>query len=104
MNSWRNFNLCGNFRFTLYDSHHSWQTGKSGNPYNQREENHYGENHAHSGQESAFLAGKRSFRIFGITITIRHAHDNEYQVLLPDEDEIIRIVDRGNGRLRAFVV
>ena len=24
-----------------------------------------------------FLAGKRSFRIFGITITIRHAHDNE---------------------------
>ena len=35
--------------------------------------------------------------IFGITITIRHAHDNEYQVLLPDEDEIIRIVDRGNG-------
>ena len=51
-----------------------------------------------------FIAGKRSFRIFGITITIRHAHDNEYQVLLPDEDEIIRIVDRGNGRLRAFVV
>ena len=52
----------------------------------------------------AFIAGKKSFRIFGITITIRHAHDNEYQVLLPDEDEIIRIVDRGNGRLRAFVM
>lgn len=51
-----------------------------------------------------FLAGKRSFRIFGITITIRHAHNNEYQVLLPDEDEIIRIVDGGNGNLRAFVV
>ena len=52
----------------------------------------------------AFIAGMRSFTAFGITITIRHAHSNEYQVLLPDEDEIIRIVDRGNGRLRAFVV
>ncbi|MBQ3476581.1 MAG: hypothetical protein IJH25_00215 [Clostridia bacterium] len=51
-----------------------------------------------------YLAGKKSVRIFGITSTIRHALDIEYQVLLPDEDEIIRIVDRGNGRLRAFVV
>lgn len=52
----------------------------------------------------AFIAGKSSFTIFGITITIQHAHDNEYQVLLPDESEIIRIIDRGNGQLRAFVV
>ena len=52
----------------------------------------------------AYLRGKRSFKLFGITLTIQHAHDNEYQVLLPDEDEIIRIVDRGNGRLRAFVM
>ena len=51
-----------------------------------------------------FIAGKCSFTIFGITITIQHAHDNEYQVLLPDSSEIIRIVDRGNGQLRAFVV
>ena len=32
----------------------------------------------------AYLRGKRSFKLFGITLTIQHAHDNEYQVLLPD--------------------
>ena len=52
----------------------------------------------------AFVHGKRSFRIFGITLTIEHAHDNEYQVLLPDRAEIFRIVDRGNGSVKLYVV
>ena len=51
-----------------------------------------------------FIRGKRSFRIFGITLTIKNAHDNEYQVLLPDMCEIFRIVDHGNGNVQLFVV
>ena len=38
----------------------------------------------------AYLRGKRSFKFFGVTLTIQHAHDNEYQVLLPDLSEIFR--------------
>lgn len=52
----------------------------------------------------AFIRGKRSFRIFGVTLTIQNAHDNEYQVLLPDMNEIFRLVDHGNGRVKLYVV
>lgn len=52
----------------------------------------------------AFIRGKRSFRLFGITLTIAHAHDNEYQVLLPDMCEIFRLVDRGSGRVALYEV
>lgn len=52
----------------------------------------------------AFTCGYRTFRIFGITLTIENAHDNEYQVLLPDMCEIFRLVDHGNGRVQLYVV
>lgn len=52
----------------------------------------------------AFICGKRSLRIFGITLTIEHAHSNQYQVLLPDRNEIFRLVDGGNGDVRLYVV
>ena len=52
----------------------------------------------------AYLSGRESLRIFGITIRIRNAHDNEYQVILPDESEIFRIVDHGNRRLTVYTV
>ena len=41
----------------------------------------------------AFIDGKREIHLFGITLEIRHAHDNEYQVILPDMSEIFRIYD-----------
>ena len=59
---------------------------------------------AKSASLRAFVRGERTFRLFGITLTIQHAHDDEYQVLLPDMSEIFRIVDCGNGRVRLFVV
>ena len=52
----------------------------------------------------AFIGGRRSFRIFGITLTIEHAHSNQYQVLLPDKSEIFRLVDSGHGNVRLYVV
>lgn len=52
----------------------------------------------------AFMNGKREFRLFGITLTIEHAHDNEYQVLLLDMCEIFRIVDRGQGKVALYEV
>lgn len=52
----------------------------------------------------AFVNGKRSFTIFGVTLTIEHAHSNQYQVLLPDRNEIFRLVDLGSGRVGLFVV
>ena len=52
----------------------------------------------------AYLRGKRSFKLFGITLTIQHAHDNEYQVLLPDLSEIFRLQDCGGGDVRLYVV
>ena len=52
----------------------------------------------------AFIRGKRSFRIFGVTLTIQNAHDNEYQVLLPDLCEIFRLQDCGSGDVRLYVV
>lgn len=52
----------------------------------------------------AFVNGKRKFSLFGITFTIEHAHDNEYQVLLPDMCEIFRIVDRGQGKVALYEV
>lgn len=52
----------------------------------------------------AFLRGKRSFKLFGITLTIQHAHDNEYQVLLPNLCEIFRLQDCGSGDVRLYVI
>lgn len=52
----------------------------------------------------AYLNGRESLQIFGITIRIRHAHDNEYQVILPDESEIFRIVDHGCRKLSVYTV
>ena len=52
----------------------------------------------------AFLRGHRSFGIANITLTIEHAHDNEYQVLLPDRSEILRLIDHGCGSVSLFTV
>ncbi len=52
----------------------------------------------------AFTRGYRSFSIFGVTLTIQNAHDNEYQVLLPDMCEIFRLVDHGDGHVKLYVV
>lgn len=52
----------------------------------------------------AFLRGRRTFHVFGITLTIEHAHSNQYQVLLPDQSEIFRLVDHGRGDVRLLVV
>ena len=51
-----------------------------------------------------FLRGSRTFKIFGITITIQHAHDNEYQVILPDKSEFLRLIDMGNNNVRLYEV
>lgn len=51
-----------------------------------------------------FLSGKRELHIFGIVIRIQHAHTNQYQVLLPNNSEIFRIVDKGNRRLTVYTV
>ena len=59
---------------------------------------------AKSASLRAFVCGERTFRLFGITLTIQHAHDDEYQVLLPDMSEIFRIVDCGNGSAKLYVV
>ena len=59
---------------------------------------------AKSASLRAFVRGERTFRLFGITLTIQHAHDDEYQVLLPDMSEIVRIVDCGNGSAKLYVV
>lgn len=59
---------------------------------------------AKSASLRAFVRGERTFRLFGITLTIQHAHDDEYQVLLPDMSEIFRIVDCGNGCAKLYVV
>jgi hypothetical protein len=59
---------------------------------------------AKSASLRAFVRGERTFRLFGITLTIQHAHDDEYQVLLPDMSEIFRIVDCGNGSAKLYVV
>ena len=59
---------------------------------------------AKSASLRAFVRGERTFRLFGITLTIQHAHDDEYQVLLPDMSEIFRIVDYGNGSAKLYVV
>lgn len=53
---------------------------------------------------SAFINGRREFRIFGIKLTIEHAHSNQYQVLLPDKSEIFRLVDHGFGNVQLYVV
>ena len=45
---------------------------------------------------SAFKQGKAECRIHGLTLRIQHAHHEDYQVLLPDQSEIFRIV--GNKR------
>ena len=52
----------------------------------------------------AYLEGKSEIRIFGIVIRIQHAHSNQYQVILPDGGEIIRIVDHGNRKLAVYTV
>ena len=52
----------------------------------------------------AFVRGRRTFRIFGITLTIEHAHHNEYQVLLPDRSEILRLIDHGCGNVSLYTV
>ena len=52
----------------------------------------------------AYIGGRRTFSIFGITLTIEHAHSNQYQVLLPDRNEIFRLVDLGQGDVRLLVV
>ena len=46
----------------------------------------------------AYLRGKRSFKLFGVTLTI------QYQVLLPDLSEIFRLQDCGGGDVRLYVV
>lgn len=52
----------------------------------------------------AFVRGQRSFSIFGITLTIEHAHSNQYRVLLPDSDEIFRLVAHHNGAISLYEV
>ena len=41
----------------------------------------------------AFKQGMKSFPFINLALAIEHAHDNEYQVLLPDGSEIFRIVN-----------
>lgn len=52
----------------------------------------------------AFVHGRRTFRFFNIELTIEHAHDNEYQVLLPDKSEILRLIDHGCGKIALYTV
>ena len=52
----------------------------------------------------AFRHGHRSFGIENIMLTIEHAHHNEYQVLLPDRSEILRLIDHGYGSVSLFTV
>ena len=42
--------------------------------------------------------------LFGITIHIKHAHSNQYQVILPDGSEIFRIIDRVNRKLSVLTI
>ena len=52
----------------------------------------------------AFLRGLRTFEVFGIKLTIQHAHDNEWQILLPDKDEILRLIYSTTGRVELYEV
>lgn len=52
----------------------------------------------------AFLRGQMELNICGITLQILHAHDDNYQVLLPEscklrEREIFRIFDHGRDSI-----
>lgn len=42
---------------------------------------------------SMFRRGKYSFKLFGLTFTIAHIHHNEFQVLLPDKSEVLRLIE-----------
>ena len=51
-----------------------------------------------------FICGQTEFTICGITLQIQHAHDNNYQVLLPEscglqEREVFRIFDAGRDSI-----
>ena len=52
----------------------------------------------------AFLGGRRDFEVFRIRFTIQHAHDNEWQILLPDKDEILRLIRSTTGRIELYEV
>lgn len=47
----------------------------------------------------AHTAGRSCFLVRGVEFLIRHAHDSEYQVLLPDESEIFRIIDGSDKKI-----
>lgn len=44
----------------------------------------------------AFQKNEDSFTFCGITFSIRHAHHNQYQVLLPGDVEFVRLVSGKN--------
>ena len=51
---------------------------------------------------SSFMHGHTECRIHGITLHIQHAHDDNFQVLLPDHTELFRIVGtKRNARIFA---
>lgn len=50
----------------------------------------------------AFRSKAGAFTFMGCKLSIRHAHHNEYQVLLPDGDEIIRIIDNIHPTLLVY--
>ena len=41
---------------------------------------------------NAFRRKMDSFTIYGVTMRIAHAHDNQYQVLLPGDVEFVRLI------------
>lgn len=51
-----------------------------------------------------FLRGLRSITAYDITITIEHAHDNEWQILLPDKREFLRLIDMGSSGVCLYEV
>lgn len=51
-----------------------------------------------------FLRGLRSITAYDITITIEHAHDNEWQILLPDKREFLRLIRSTTGRIELYEV
>ena len=52
--------------------------------------------------KAAFMRKEGSFTFCGITIRIEHAHSNNYQVLLPDGSEFVRLV--AGNELRVLMV
>lgn len=46
---------------------------------------------------SKFLRGIREFVFHGLALRIAPAHDNEFQVLLPDGGEVFRVIDHGRS-------